>query len=137
MFYTDEQRKDFGKTFFSFEDGKTIRVKVKNVSEQRFSDGKWELKLDIENVDTGEKWEKVMYQFDFANALDKLAQDIDENTVLEVTSTKTGTKPNKNNPEKPYDVWGFNIKIVENPNGDSAPEDNIRTALGLDTDPLK
>lgn len=112
MFYSDEQRAESGSKFFSFEDGKTQKLKVKNVSEKRFSDGKWELKMNITDVESGQVWEEVKYQFDFANALDRIPEEIDENTVLEVTSRKVGTKPNKNNPEKPYDVWGFDIKVV-------------------------
>ena len=111
-FYTPEQKEAFGSKFFTWEDGKTMKLKVKNVSAKRFSDDCWELLLDITDVDTGTVWEAVKYQFDFANSLDKLPEEIDENTVLEVTSTKTGTKPNKNNPEKPYDVFGFAIKVL-------------------------
>lgn len=111
-FYSDEQREAFGSKFFTWEDGKTLKLKIKNVSEKRFSDGKWELKMNITDVESGQVWEEVKYQFDFANALDKVTEPVDENTVLEVTSSKVGTKPNKNNPEKPYDVWAFDIKIV-------------------------
>ena len=112
MIYTEDQRKEFNKGFFSFTDGKTVNLKVENVSEQRFSDGKWELLLNITDADTGEKWEKVRYQFDFANALDKLPVELTPDTVIEVQPKITGTKPNSKNPDRPYDVWSFIINVV-------------------------
>lgn len=110
-FYKPEQRVAMT-SYFQFEDGITRILKVTNVSEENFASGKWDLFVNIEDVETGASYDKVKYQFDFVNALDKLPYETDGKT-LKVEPRVTGTKPNKSNPDKPYTVWGFVITEVD------------------------
>lgn len=120
-FYTDRQRKEFNSGFFKFVDGSTVKLKVKNVSEERFSDGKTELLLNITNVETGEFWEKVKFQFAFANKLDTVAEYKDENTVIEVKPKLMGMEKSKKDPTKEYEKWDFIITVVGQDEPASAP----------------
>lgn len=109
-FLNNDEKKDFGKAFFKWVDGRTYRMTVAKKIEERFSDGKKFLNLlctDLETLETHE----LKYQFALIEALENAPFDVKEDTALAISPRLMGMRTVKG---REYEDWQFIVSLDEN-----------------------